>query len=155
MSFNRKQFRNLIAQVITDLDLYSERAVELLMGIAAKESAFGVYLKQLGSGPALGVFQIEPATEKDVWENYLNFRIARSATLVSVTGVNGPNQLHLKGNLIYQIAIARTILWRVPQALPLRTDIRAMAVYWDDHYNKNPHKGTVDEFIKCYRKYVG
>lgn len=42
----------------------------LLLATGAQESQFE-RLHQLGSGPALGIFQMEPDTHDDIWESYL------------------------------------------------------------------------------------
>ncbi|MEE9541175.1 MAG: hypothetical protein V3V85_06750, partial [Candidatus Thorarchaeota archaeon] len=49
-----------------------EAAVNLLLGTVYQESTINgiTHLKQVG-GPALGIYQIEPDTEHDTWENYL------------------------------------------------------------------------------------
>ena len=48
-----------------------EAAVNLLLGTVFQESVIGnvTYLKQRGGGPALGIYQNEPAKEEDIWEN--------------------------------------------------------------------------------------
>lgn len=71
MAFNRSHFRRAIFDVCTAIgaQFASSSAVNLLLGTAAQESAFGTYLRQIGGGPARGVFQMAPATAKDIWEN--------------------------------------------------------------------------------------
>lgn len=59
---DKAQLRGLITHVLKKYDLYSVDAVELLMLTAATESNLGYYLKQVGGGPALGIFQCEPNT---------------------------------------------------------------------------------------------
>ena len=56
-----KQLKELIERVLRKVNLYSDAAVDLLMLTAAQESACGKYIRQLGNGPALGIFQMEPA----------------------------------------------------------------------------------------------
>ena len=53
--------------------MYSPVAENLIMGTAAQESGF-TYIKQLGGGPALGMFQVEPATAEDILFRYLKIR---------------------------------------------------------------------------------
>lgn len=57
---DKRQLRNLIRRVLIGIGGYSEEAENLLMGTAAQESALGEYIRQLGNGPALGIFQMEP-----------------------------------------------------------------------------------------------
>ena len=52
----------VIAPALAKIDLFSPEAVALVLGTACVESQCGEYIKQMGKGPALGIFQIEPAT---------------------------------------------------------------------------------------------
>ena len=65
MSFNKTQIEDLVERVLKEVDLYSESAVNLILGTIAQESRFGTYLKQVGSGIAKGVIQEDaPGTMK-------------------------------------------------------------------------------------------
>ena len=150
MSFNKKQFRELIKNTLKELDLHSRDAVNLLMGTAAQESMFGTYLKQLGNGPALGVFQMEPATFKDIFENYLAYK---PDLLDKVRGF----ALYLDAdetvwNLKFTIIMARGHYLRVNEALPV--DLIGYAAYWKKYYNTEKGAGTEQEFIRNYKKFV-
>ena len=46
----------------------SKNAQMLSLATAAIESKCGYYIKQI-NGPALGIWQMEPATEGDIWQN--------------------------------------------------------------------------------------
>jgi len=151
MSFNREQFRDLITRVLKDARLYSEEAVELLMGTAAQESHLGTYLKQV-NGPALGVFQMEPETEYDIWENYLKYREHLKMVILALTGVTGPSPKNLETNLAYQILMARIHYLRVPSRIP--DDPASQADYWKRHYNSVAGKGKTDEYIHNYNEYA-
>src|SRR5260221_162978 len=48
--------------------------VELLLGTALQESGL-TYRVQLGGGPARGLFQMEPNTHDDIWDNFLKYRV--------------------------------------------------------------------------------
>src|SRR6056300_1676988 len=68
------QFRSqIIIPALDVLGLNSKAAQELLLGTAIQESRL-TYLKQIGGGPALGLYQIEPATHHDLYANYLSYR---------------------------------------------------------------------------------
>lgn len=54
--------------------------VELLLLTCAAESAMGKYIMQVG-GPARGIFQMEPNTEKDIWENWLKYKPQKEAAV--------------------------------------------------------------------------
>lgn len=74
MDYN--QFRELVVEptlfYANEVIPYTEEAVDLLMMTAAHESNGCSYIKQI-NGPALGVYQMEPSTEADIWDNYLEF----------------------------------------------------------------------------------
>ena len=153
--FDPKQFSQLIHDTLADLDpaLCSRSAVNLLLGTAAQESLFGTYLKQI-KGPALGVFQMEPMTEIDIWDHYLAYRPHLKNMVVKTTGVKHPDDYHLRGNLLYQIAMARVHYFRVPEPLPDADDVQALAEYWKRFYNTHLGLGNAREFVKNYRWYV-
>jgi hypothetical protein len=153
MSFDAKQIKNLIGLTIDELGYYSDEAVYLLLGTMAVESSFGTYLKQL-NGPALGVFQMEPNTLKDIWINYIHHRPNLAYKVDIVSGVHGVDSRALETNLRYQIVMARIHYLRVPKALPNKSDLTAIARYWKVYYNTNKGKGLESKFITSYLHYV-
>ncbi|KAF0118141.1 MAG: hypothetical protein FD149_866 [Rhodospirillaceae bacterium] len=64
----------VIRPTLLHLGLHSPAAEALLLGTAIQESRLGTYLRQTGGGPALGVYQMEPATHEDIWTNFLAYR---------------------------------------------------------------------------------
>jgi len=150
MSIYKDQLRELISDTLNEIDLYSEDAVNLLMGTAAQESHLGTYLRQLKSGPALGIFQMEPNTYWDICLNYLEYKPELYAKLKKVCGKLDPD--HLVWNLKLAICMTRIHYLRVPKPLP--TDLSGYANYWKDHYNTYLGAGTTEEFIHNYKKYV-
>lgn len=142
--FNPKQFRNLIERVLSQWpELYSEAAVEILLGTAAQESSFGYNFRQLGGGPGIGFFQMEPHTYLWLQEEY-----------GEKYGFENRIPDDLEWDLRLAILLARLRYRILPQALPVAGDLPAMAAYWNKFYNANPQYGTDEEFINNYRKYV-
>jgi len=140
----------VITPVLRKLGLYSPSAVNLLLGTAAQESHLGTYLKQI-NGPALGIYQMEPATHDDIWKNYLNFRHTLSSLVLQYNQQNADALLY---NLAYATALARIHYLRAPESLPQANDIEGLAAYWKAHYNTRLGKGTTDEFIDNYKRFV-
>ena len=158
------QFRELV--VVPTLEClnnrigYSEEAVDLLMMTAAHESKGGTYLKQVG-GPALGMYQMEPETEEDIWENYLDYRPSLSAYVFNMRGkrlVAPP----LATNFVYATAMARVHYFRVPQPLPkknlLAEDVeeeylRELAMYAKAHYNTHLGKATPESYYRDFLRW--
>lgn len=156
MSMNPEHLRELIQMTLRALDPevpYREDAVELLMLTAAAESDLGTYLRQV-SGPARGIYQMEPNTEKDIWWNYLCHRrkIADAVSLFLSEG--GPMELDLMGNIPYQTAMARIHYLRVPAPLPIGTYVQGMAIYWKAYYNTRLGAGKVEEAVQKYNRFV-
>lgn len=152
MSINAAHFESLIVQpVLKHLNMWSKSADVLMMGTCAKESHMGTYLRQVGGGPGLGPYQIEPSTHEDVWRYLDTIRPDIRARVLEI----GPRDVSaLVHNLHYSTAIARIRYWWEDEDLPAPDNLFGMGRYWDKYYNCNPAKGTAAEFVDCYRRYV-
>jgi len=60
----------------------------------------------------------------------------------------------LSTDLAYQTVMARLQYLRTSQSIPSKDDIEAIAVYWKTWWNTSKGKGTIDEFISNYKKFV-
>jgi hypothetical protein len=146
MSINAKQLRELIIRpTLKDMGMWSESAENLLMGTAAQESHLGAYIKQVGKGPALGIYQCEPFTHEDV------VKWAREKYLGAIVGANHDRLIY---DLKYATMICRLHYYRAPKALPEADDIEGMASYWKRFYNSSLGKGKPEEFVRNYERYV-
>lgn len=148
---NAEQLRQYVVEpVLRKLQLYSESAVNLVMGTAAAESRMGTYIRQMGGGPALGLYQCEPATHDDIWANYLVYKAELAERIRSMV-VNPSSEL-LMTDLAYSTAICRVHYLRAKGALPAADDWNALAEYWKRAYNTVLGKGTVEHFlVSCYK----
>lgn len=152
-----QQFRlEIIRPVLAHLELGAEDSAEtLLLGTAVTESGL-CYLRQHGGGPALGAYQIEPASHVDVYINFLDFPRwfelrARVRALV-FPAMSSERQLIC--NLAYATAIARIIYWRRPEPLPALDDLDGLAGYWKNHFNTRAGAGRRDDFLRKAGKYL-
>lgn len=125
---------------------YSLEAENLLLATAMHESKL-THVRQLDGGPARGLWQIEPGTEHDNWENYIRFDSSLNDKMKSLSG---HRSLDLTGNLPYQVAHARIKYFRDREPLPTSDDILAQARYWKRVYNTAEGKGSVVKFIRDY-----
>lgn len=153
---NPKHFREYVVRpVLMQLEPeipYSKAAENLLVGTAAHESKL-TYLRQLGGGPAMGLYQMEPNTHVDIWDNYLAYNEALSSKVRSFASQRWPaTGLHeeLITNLAYATAMARVHYWRQPQPMPDADDLTALSGYWKRWYNTYKGAGTTFQFIKHY-----
>lgn len=158
---NAKQLRELVVEPTLEyLDPvipYSEDAVELLMMTAAHESRLGAYLKQV-NGPALGIYQMEPATHRDIYSNFLHHRdnlcmLVQDLDFSACLTGEVWDAPELAVNLVYATAMARIHYYRVPEKLPPKEDIKAMAVYAKRYFNTSKGKATIEDYENAYRKY--
>lgn len=175
MPTNAKQIEhNVIIPVLKYLDPvigFTQDAVTLLLGTAAQESHMGTYIKQLGSGPACGIFQMEPATHNDIWENFLRHKpLAAEAIMqlnmpveISPSNVidfdkpeefDYPDAHEMIGNMYYATAMCRVHYWRVKEALPHASDLIGQARYWKKYYNTIHGAGTEQEYVDNFTKFV-
>lgn len=149
------RFSTLIRRVTNAQGLGSKKATVLLLGTAAQESAFGLYPCQFGGGPGQGPFQMEEATAKDIWLRYLAFRPHRRARLHNVCGISSySDNRAMLCNLKYAISMARIHYRRVPEPFPDADNISGMAKYWKEHWNTYRGKGTVEQYIKNWNRYI-
>jgi len=125
-------------------------AEELLILTAAQESRCGYFLHQV-RGPALGIYQMEPATHADI-RRYLSHNpdLKSRVDSFSVTGEPG----ELVWNLSYATAMTRVMYYRVREALPSPGDVRGLAQYWKSHYNTFLGSGQVDHALEAYMRVV-
>lgn len=155
---------HVIAPTLRHLDLWSESAENLLLGTALVESRLE-HLVQLGGGPALGLYQMEPATHDDIWENYLAFRTGRRTDISGFLGRSchlqvdnspsgGPSRAHahLVWNLAYATAMCRVHYLRDPKPLPTSNDVWAMARYWKRVWNTYEGKGTAERYVEEWNR---
>lgn len=157
---NAGDFREYVVRpALQTVNLWSVVAEELLMGTAAQESGFQ-YLEQV-RGPALGIFQIEPATHQDLWANYLRYRPElRRAALRWSTNERmpldvTPDDSMLVWNLRYAAVICRLIYYRQPFYMPqLLVSPQQLGEIWKKVYNTYKGAGTVAQFVASYNRLV-
>jgi hypothetical protein len=153
------QLRALIEHVLSAIGAKTNEAVDLLMLTAAQESNLGEYITQRG-GPALGIFQMEPATLYDLYNNYLRYFPSRADFLKSFRTACSL-EMDLTGNLLFQIAAARMQYLRKKGNIPVKKDygddygyVESLAKYWKKHWNTDLGRGTVAGAVQKYYKYV-
>lgn len=157
---NPKQLlKEVIRPTLQKMGAHSLAAERLVLGTIYKES-HGVYLRQLGHGPALGIIQMEPATYHDIWRNFLRYRsdlTERIVVLASVDSISEnavPHPRELITNLSFAVAMCRAHYMRVSEPLPHASDIAALASYWKRYYNTRHGAGTAQEFVDNFPREI-
>ena len=149
--------RHVIRPVLSRLARFDSRlggaaSEQLMLGTALAESRLGA-LEQRG-GPALSMFQIEPATFTDIYGRYLRSRpgLLAAVRTFRLPGLRPLEQL--AGNQHLACAIARVKYWMDPRPLPAPGDIDAFGAYWKAAYNTSGGAGKASRWAHLYRKYV-
>ena len=136
----------------------SEAAERLVLGTAIVESGLQ-HLVQLGSGPAVGLWQMEPATYRDHWRNGVLARDADLASRVLSLASRGsgdiPSATEMIGNLPFAAAMCRVHYLRDPHKLPDALDTRALAATWKRVYNTPLGAGTEQRYLDQWAKHAG
>lgn len=151
---NNQQLRELIIQpVLKAIGLYSQEAEDLLVGTCAHESKGGTFLAQV-KGPALGIYQMEPATHKDIWTKYLSNNTDLMRSILGICRLqympDAPTMIH---NLYYATAMCRVHYRRVAEVIP--KDLKGQAEYYKKYFNTPLGSATPQEYIDNYRTFMG
>ena len=155
---NPDQFRReIIRPVLAMLDGRDDKpwggdaAEELMLGTALVESNL-TYLVQHGEGPAVSVFQLEPATIEDIQENYIRYRSLLREAVEFASGVWPIMPEQVKGNLYLAAMLCRIHYRRAPAPLPEAGDVGGQAKYWKKYYNTAKGKGTVGKYREAWKR---
>ena len=114
---NLRQIRDhIIDPTLRSIGLHSPEAVDLVLFTGLQESGYK-YIKQLGTGPALSFWQIEPYTANDIYETYLKFRNDLEDAVDALRYAASLEE-NLMGSLPFAVAMCRIKYRRSPLALP-------------------------------------
>ena len=143
--------RDIVDPTLRHLDLWTPAASTLLTATAVVESKL-IHRRQIGGGPARGLFQIEKATFDDVYGRYLRRRQSLLARVNELLTGGDPWRA-VEFNDRFACAIARVRYLYDPKPLPDDPDdIEALGDVWVRIYNAGG-KGTVQKFINAWRKH--
>ena len=136
---------------LNELDMYSDDAHAMIMRTGMAESGFRALAQE--GGPAIGFFQIEPATLGDTMENYVMYRPELKTKLYALGFDDVDSEIRLMSNIALQAAFCRLKYRRDSKPLPKWDDIEGQAKYWKRIYNSHLGKGTVEHFLEANKGY--
>lgn len=147
---DHKQYKRLFRSILVESKIFDldevDKYVGLLLVTVQVESDFGRLVTQK-KGPAVGWFQMEPNTEKDIWENYLKYNPKYQEI---VSGLRHNKSLaipELQTNIAYATVMAALQYKRYVDVgkikLPNANDKSAQAKIWKKYYNTYKGKGDV------------
>ena len=144
---------DIIAPTLRKIGLYSPAALNLVAGIGLVES--GYRTRRQVDGPALGFWQMEPATERDCWVNFLEYRPLLAGLIRKVANPSNPSPDLLLTNDAYAAAMCRIRLYRSPDPIPDADCAVALCRAWKLEYNTIAGAGQVDaEHISLFQQAI-
>lgn len=144
----KKQIKQIIEWSLKEMGLHSEDAVDLVYKTGNAETGYR-HLKQMGNGPALGFWQVEPATLIDIMDNYVKFRPELEKRLKNLGFSSEDMETRVMSNIALQAAFCRLKYKRDKYALPKSNDLKGQAEYWKRVYNTHLGKGTIKHFMEA------
>ena len=142
----KDDIKTIIDWTLKYLNMHSDDASALVYRTGMAETKYN-HLKQMGDGPALGFFQCEPNTMKDIMENYVSYRDGLKQKIYYL-GYNDDNpEMSLMSNVALQVAFCRIKYRRDRLPIPNKDKIEEQAKYWKRVYNTRLGKGTVEHFL--------
>jgi hypothetical protein len=153
--FNIDQFReNILAPALDALQIRSKELAELLVFTCAVESAGGTYVKQI-QGPALGIYQIEPNSFTDVWQNYAIRKPDVLNLLALNLGVHRvPEPREVITNLLLATAMC-ALFYQHRKVFPKQMDEDYLWDLYKKYYNTEKGAAQKEPSILAYRKFIG
>ena len=142
--------KEIVEYSLYKIDCYSDDALALVVRTGMAESGYRA-LRGYGKGnPAIGFWQIEPATMKDMIKNYIRYRPGYKKNLISL-GMNFKKDVDMSvmSNLAVQAALCRLHYRRDKDPLPSWDDLEAQGEYWKKVYNTFKGRGTVAHFVEA------
>jgi hypothetical protein len=121
----------------------------LLLSTAAIESNCGYYIKQVG-GPALGIWQMEPATHDDIWSECDALYDCLGQEVGLLSGVHKTDADSMVIYPMYACAMARLKYSMDPKRLPSYNDKHAIYDYYKRIYNTELGASTREKFLAAW-----
>lgn len=118
---NPNDIRRIIQATLQRTPWYSRDVEELLFFTAAVETNCGQFLFQVGGGPALGIFQMEPRTAMDILE-WGQGRPSVGPVMGFWVPTGHDITVDLAGNIPLQVVLGRLLYLRTPEPIPAYTD---------------------------------
>ncbi len=153
MSIDIKQFHDLIlVPTMNSVSLYSKESCQLIIGTGCQESQF-TFLHQEGNGPALGFFQCESLTYRNIINDVFLHDINLKQRFLSILGYEMmPDFSFLVWNLKLACLVCRLHYHRIQEKIPC--DLPGQAAYYKKYYNTILGKATAEEYIENFNKHA-
>lgn len=150
----RQLLEYVIRPTLKAINLWTRSAERLVLGTGAYESGLR-QIRQFGNGPALGLWQMEPATYDSLWNDLIDGKPELKRSILALGHYSeAPESSRLISDLALGAAMCRVrYLWD-PHPLPDPDDKVAMGETYKRGYNTHLGKGTVGGFIRAWDRHV-
>ena len=145
------EIKEIAEYALYKLDCYSDDALALVVRTGMAESGYRALRGYGEVNPAIGFWQIEPATMYDIMRNYLVYRPKYSKAMEGLgMELRGEDiEMSVMANMAVQAALCRLHYRRDSKPIPSWDDLEAQGEYWKRVYNTIKGRGTVKHFIKA------
>ena len=140
---------------------WSQAAENLVLGTAAHESGGFVHRVQigahgLGTGPARGLFQMEQATFRDLYDRYLGAHPALRRKVDTLWPNDGADPWpHIETNDKFAAAMCRVCYWDSAAKIGFDPrDVFEMSRCWSQFYNTRRDPVLEAQFVANFRRNV-
>ena len=146
-----QEIKEIVEYSLYKLDCYSDDALALVVRTGMAESGYRALQGYGESNPAIGFWQIEPATMYDMMRNYIKYRPKHRKALEGLgMEFRGDDiEISVMSNMAVQAALCRLHYRRDKDPLPSWDDMEAQGRYWKKVYNTYKGKGTIKHFLKA------
>ena len=144
------EIKEIVEYALYKVDSYSDDALAMVVRTGMAESGYRA-LKGYGEGnPAIGFWQVEPATMNDMIINYIHYRSHYKKNLISL-GMNFEKDtiMSVMSNMAVQAALCRLHYRRDSKPIPSWSNMEAQGKYWKRVYNTFKGRGTIKHFMKA------
>ena len=133
----------IVSPTLQELGAWSHSAERLVLGTGLVESQFRY--RYQWKGPAMGFYQVEPATFGFVLD-YIK-RKPKFFTAISHFSMQPFEIDQVVWNAKFATAICRIDYYSDPDPLPKWDDHKGLGEYWKEKYNSYLGAGTVKKFV--------
>lgn len=138
-----------IVPAAQNLGIYTLPHLQIGFGTCGQESGFQ-NIRQIGGGPALGPFQMEPSTHNSLIANFVRYRPHIEDALTKLLGNVQPSIDLLMTNMVYAAMMMFIKYLDCPGEIPDALD--GQAEYYVRWYNAGG-KATTAEYIANYQSF--
>jgi hypothetical protein len=132
----------------------TQDAFDLIFETGCAETGYR-HLDQMKAKKGIGAvsfWQLEPATIRDCWDNYISYRKPLIEATYKLGLIEENKVFCVYSNIALAVAFTRIQYRRFPKAIP--TTLPERANYWKTFWNTIKGKGTVEHYIAANLPHV-